>query len=221
MHVRKRAMAMALTVALILAIGASAATASRTLEIEGNTTTWTLNQRAIEFLFATAGGIRCDLTLTKTLVRRVPKTAEAAFGRVTDVRVNGCVGTAGLGEIEVVVLGIEAGNTGLWKLFYQSFLGTLPRISGVRIRLIKAQIRFRFRAGLFDFNCLYENPEAQRVEMLERVEARGAVGNLTFLREARIVSQKIIAGETGNCPEALELLAEEMVPQQRVRLLLI
>jgi hypothetical protein len=131
--------------------------------------------------------IICDITLRRTVTSSIPKTAGTLFGKITGIRINrGGAGTGRSpncqhGEIIrevhdiVPLIGPErpcthsedrAGNltwdctraeARLWKLIYDGFQGTLPRIEGVNVHIQNIQLRIDLLGPFGEtIRCLYE-----------------------------------------------------------------
>ena len=145
----------ALTAALTLAVGVGSASASRGLEV-GSPGTITNTGR---LTFSDGFGffrVRCDVTMTLTLHRSIPKVERTLAGYVRDARVANCEGGT------VVVLT----ETTPWHIKYLSFTGTLPSITSVRLAL-----ESQFLLTIGSERCLYIGGVGTTVQ--EGVRIRG------------------------------------------------
>jgi hypothetical protein len=159
-----------LTVVIAVGVVAGTASALRSLSVAG-TTTLTLNSRRLTFESSLVR-IECEFTFVKTISRIIPKTEGILIGKVTDVRIDTprCAASSG-GEVRIIPLGLA--NEELWRLFYKSILGTLPRITGARFRIERLQLLMN-TGGI---TCLFQG----FVEELALI-SNGVVGNLRTLR---------------------------------------
>lgn len=161
-----RAWALLLAVMLALFLGAAAAHASRGLEAPEETR-FSGSTRELTFS-ASVGSIICEVTAIGTVHRTITKIRGALVGQVTDVRI-GAPATCRAGGGVRSVLGIRV--LGLpWHIQYQSFVGTLPNITGFTGTIARAQ----FLLELLDifgqnYRCLYmtDQPGTARLERSE------------------------------------------------------
>jgi hypothetical protein len=209
-----------LTVMIAMGVVAGTAAALRSLSVAGPTTL-TLNSRRLTFESPFVR-IECEVTLVKTISRVIPKTEGILIGKVTDVRIDAprCVASNGA-RVTITPLGL--GVEELWRLFYKSILGTLPRITGARFRIERLQVLLEI-GGV---NCLFQG----FVEGLALISS-GVVGNLRTLRPFG-TTQSLALGPNEErlrnnffCPSTeISFQAEgvngELVPLQRITISLI
>jgi hypothetical protein len=166
----------ALTAALVLSIAASSAFANRSLEVRGGPNV----QSETRFTFRSESGtiIICDVTLRRTVARVIPKSPGTLFGKVTGIRIDRgenvesphCASNGGavqnMQPLECVhseegrgflTYDCTRAPARLWKLIYDSFQGTLPRIQGLNVHIQGALIFMTITSNFgFPFECLYE-----------------------------------------------------------------
>jgi hypothetical protein len=203
-----------LTAALVASLGSTTATALRSLSLEG-VTTQTLNQRALT-LSSELGSIICDTTLVKTVSRVIPKMSGVLIGRITDVRTANCIGSGGVranGVVSVTPVGLEAPER--WRLVYVSILGTLPRITGIRIKIEQSLILILFR-DVFTVSHLCH--VLTNVIGLAAVAADGTIG---LLRSESTEFLRAIDLNGNGCPATGSYNANALTPLQTVTVKLI
>jgi hypothetical protein len=231
MSTRMRLWMTALVVLTVLAFAVGSATANRSLEFRGGpgvSAEGTLTFDSTTGEFETI----CNVTLRSTVASRVSKTAGTLFGRVTGISFDrGGAGTerspncrhAGIiREVHDIIPLIGPGRpcthsedrrgrltydcTGaearLWKLIYDSFQGTLPRITGFNIHIQNVQhtVRLLDVFGVTQ-NCLYEG----NIFALVTVNAEGTITRARAVRE-RTALPRISGGAF--CPERGTLSGE-------------
>jgi len=145
MHKRSKLLFAALIATLALSIGAGTASASRSIEVSPTASTATFP--ALVFSSSEGGvSITCRVVLTQRLHERIAKTVGALVGFITEVDVRECRGGGAIVRRETLP----------WHLQLVSFTGTLPRITSVRLRIIRAT----FLLEVFGVRCRYQgNPE--------------------------------------------------------------
>ena len=184
MRNRTRAACVALTAAFSLALATGSASANRfSYSSQSFRIIWT------SLTFSEAGGnfpISCPVTLEGSFhSATVAKVREALVGYITRASVN----NAGCSEGQATILRESLP----WHVKYQSFTGTLPRITGVRHYLIGAAFQIEPGLGIV---CLARSSE--------RFPAAGdatreAGGNITSLTPDSTLAIPV----TGTaCPEA-------------------
>jgi hypothetical protein len=153
-----------LTAAFVLAAAVSTASANRlSLSERGFQTIWTAP------LSGGGGGeiaSECQITLRGSFhSATLAKVAAALVGHIFGATVGSCItgGTTVLRE------------TLPWHLRYQSFTGTLPRITGVTLQNIGAS--FRVEEG-FGQACLYRTTATNPSRLIAEIEANGLVTGL-------------------------------------------
>ena len=196
--IRTRALLVAMAALMALSFAAGTANALRSLSLSGTERPLTLNG-TVTFEGEGLGEIICNTTFVKTLSAVIPKTSGTLMGRITDVRIapaNTCRTTGGIINLlePVVILGLT--NENLWRLFYTSILGTLPRITGVQIRIRSIQALLKFNTILGEAQCLYEGDiealatiNSGTVERLRAVEGQNTATLITNLNGGPCLSR--------------------------------
>jgi len=189
--------------------------------------------------------IICDITLRRTVTSRIPKTAGTLFGKITGIRIDrGGAGTGRspncrhgnlIREIHDIIplIGPErpcthsedrAGNltwdcraaeARLWKLIYDGFQGTLPRIEGINVHIQNIQLRIDLLGPFGEtVRCLYEG----NVFGLIRIrQPEGTVTRATAVEERTAIPGISIAAP---CPARATFRAEyEIRPTLTIALL--
>jgi hypothetical protein len=144
MRNKSKLLVTAFAVVLALTMGASAASANRSISLSETRATAT----SAALTFTEEGGgfnIICEVTLTVTLNRSIGKTRGNVVGGVTGVTVRNCRGGT------VRVLAPEAARP--WPIKYESFAGTLPNITSVRLTL--ERVGFLVEAFFGIARCLF------------------------------------------------------------------
>jgi hypothetical protein len=212
MSTRVKLLMTALTAALVLSLGVGTATALRSISLE-RLPTEVVGQGPITFVGG-ATQVICNVTFLKTLSRLIPKINGTLIGKITGVRIDipNCRTTAESVNT-IIVLGVEKEE--LWRIFYESILGTLPRITGALAQLRNVQVLLGIRLLGINATCLY----AGRVFVLSEIEAGGIIGKLRTLRE----TQALQAGSTFGCPRTGEFVATEINqgPGQAIKIILL
>lgn len=222
MRISIRLMMAALVAALALSIAASSAMALRSISIDGPTTL-TLTGR-VTF---TGGSIRirCDTTFVKTISRVIPKTEGILIGQVTDVRIARPELCTAEGATFRGATILPATEPELWRIFFKSFLGTLPDITGLLFELHNTKVRLDVAIIGISASCLFINRRAGTIAVLAAVNA-GVIGRLKTLDErAEAVETELIRSEGpggGGCPRTGRFnAAVEPVAGQNTRIRLI
>lgn len=191
----------ALTAVLALSIGAGTAGALRSISINGSTTV--TGSGSVTFV-STGGGvtIRCDVTVTRTLSRAIPKVAGILLGKITRIATNRpearC--TSSLGSLQgIIILGIEREENS--RLFFRSITGTLPNITGINKTITGTLIGFSTRIVIIGtITCLYRE-DGNGIEVRENLNAERRFISAEILRNRAI----ILPGQPGTCPREGEL----------------
>jgi len=211
MRGRSKVLLAVLAAVLALSMATGAATALRSISVNPGGAI-TAIARALTFT-ASGQSIICEVVLTGEIQRAIPKTAGALVGRITAVEIQRrrpetCTKTAGLR----VITNITAELTLPWHIRYQAILGTLPRITGILLIVLRTGFLLDFTDILArNFRCLYE-PD---LGVLGEVVA-GKVSSLRILRQ--VLTGRELPG--GRCPEAAELAGEfRLEPAQELILL--
>ena len=167
MHTRSKLLVAALIAMLALSIGAGIASANRSIQTNpGGVTRITF--RELRFSGSEGGVvITCRVVLTANLNARIAKARGSAAGSITAVEVRECRGGAAIVRAETLP----------WAVQFDSFGGTLPRITSVRLRLIRAT----FLLEVFGVRCRYQGnaegitngPEVTTLRADERIAIPG------------------------------------------------
>jgi hypothetical protein len=154
-------------------------------------------------------GIACSWTMNLTIERVIAKRVGTHFGSVTEGRTTACRDTF-FGTAASAIYLVEPGRP--WDIVYNSFLGTLPRISGILLRM-----DFRSLTTNAIGRCLWETGAAREMALLwEADSATGAVSRGFFLDE----DIRLLIRLTGTCPATAGSSARfRITPTQTVRLL--
>jgi len=165
----------ALAASLLLAAVVGTASASRlSVSNQNIRATWS----SLEFDSGIGVVVRCPVTLEGSFhTRTIAKVARSLIGAVTkaQVRAASCVeGTGATFNGVEAYNGTTSPNTLPWHLTYESFSGTLPNITAVRILLT----RFRFGITVPGFCTGQYGAETDRISANASVTA-GVVGTIT------------------------------------------
>jgi hypothetical protein len=180
----KRQISLVVAAVLLLALGAAPAAANRSIEIapEGITATGRLT------FSSGVGNVICTTSITGSLRRAFPKREGSAAGVIAGLRWRECTGSQGSGEI-VAVLNLN------WSLTYESFRGTLPGITGIRLTILRFAVLLRAVISLMTNECLFEGELGTEFIVVGGTLARVVhVGN----------HQRLIRTLRGLCPEEIE-----------------
>jgi hypothetical protein len=204
MATRSKFLLAALTAALALSLAVGTASALRSLSIEGETTV------VGEGLVSFAGGgttVKCPTTITRTISRAIPKTNGILLGRITRIATNrpeaNC--TSSTGTLQGIIILApepreEAGSTKC-RLFFESIVGTLPNITGIRKIIKGCLIGFETRVELVGvIRCLYKE-DGTGIAARENVERGGRITSVEIGRNRAV----ILEGQSGFCPGEGEL----------------
>lgn len=174
----------------------------------------------------------CDVTLRRTISRVIPKTLGTLFGKVTGITIDrggaglgrspNCMPSAFLREFHDIIPLIRPGvpcshsedargrltydcsatEARQWKLIYDGFQGTLPRIDGINFHIQGRQINFVL-LEMFGgtVNCLYEGNGFGLIS----VNADGTVTRARAVTERTALAR--IVG-SGMCPARLTWRAD-------------
>jgi len=161
------------------------AAASRAIEVGGSRSiTASGRVKFGEATLESSTELICDITLLRTIGGSIPKTAGTLFGKVTGMAIDRGAnlsehcrhgsGILGISDIVpladarrpgthtelgagVLLYAVTGGRAELWKLIYDSFQGTLPRIEGVNVHITGIQFKFsRFLTIVGSIECLWE-----------------------------------------------------------------
>ncbi len=206
----KHLMIMALAATASLALLSASAAANRSLSASpaGTITGTSTGQITFEEP-AGSFGIACNLTLNGTLARTTAKRAGSHVASLTEGRTSNCRDTFfGIAGRAIVL--VESSRP--FDVVYSSFLGTLPRISGI---LVRAEMRFLLTTAIG--GCLFETGAAREAVIL--IEAVAETGSATRGRFVREVA-RLLTRLSGTCPATGNLAGRfTLSPTQTVRLL--
>ena len=202
---------MRLFIAVIVAAGAigaalaGTATALRSLSIEpagGIEATGRLTIRQLAGI-----EIWCNVTLRGGVAPSVPKTVGAMFGMITGATTRECAGNEFIVGPPSLIFLVPI------PMLYNSFLGTLPNITGILVSMNPMKFRIDEERGprLPPVRCLYEGPVGALFPLAE-----GEFERFTFLRE----EIRLKEGEPISECEAKSRLVGTLTvtPRQRVTL---
>jgi hypothetical protein len=187
MHKRTKLLVTALLAVFVCSLAASSAYANRSIRIAGGPRVQSESLLTFKGEGeGGAREITCDVTLLRTVAEVIPKTSGTLFGKVTGVAIdrgetarsprcrNG--GFIRLTHDIVPLIGPEReclhnredgrgrllwdcsrAEARLWKLIYDSFQGTLPRIEGINFHIQNVQFTIRILGPFGETqDCLYE-----------------------------------------------------------------
>ncbi len=154
-------------------------------------------------------GLECNVTLNGTLAREIAKRAGAHMGSITEGRTAECRDTF-FGINGSIIYLVEPRNP--WDITYNLFLGTLPRINGVLVRM-----EYRMLLTTAIGSCLWGTGASREAPLLFAVTPEtGALSRASFLREAI----RLLTRLSGTCPSTGGFAgAFRVTPTQTVRLL--
>lgn len=177
MRTRSRLLLTALTLAIVLATLTSSAFANRALQYRPAgpitstapvTFTGPAGSRAITSLVTLRGSLH---------TAAINKTRGALIGYITECR-------AMLGELGGLrVIDIRCELTLPWHVQYESFSGTLPRITGVTLRFVRIGVFVRDLIGGGVINCLYEGIQRAIAEIDPRGGTPGVITQIELVSE--------------------------------------
>jgi hypothetical protein len=176
-HMRSKLILAGLAAALMMAFAANSASARNFSISHGEL--FTASWRALRFQASGATAGECDVTLEGSFhYRTALKVRESLLGYITHAIVNNCVGG---GSATVLTTNLP------WHIRYQGFEGTLPNITGIRLRLLLAE--FNFKDRIFGATCTTRTTLTNPVEGVARLSVgteRRLVTGLTADPVARI-----------------------------------
>jgi hypothetical protein len=170
-----------LTATLLIALATTNATA-RNISISHGAlfnATW----RQLRFASGGTTAAECDVTLEGSFhYRTALKVRDSLLGYITRAIAGNCL----RGSATVLTTNLP------WHIRYQGFQGTLPNISGIRLRLILGEFRLRTTAGT---NCLARSTSTEPTEgvvSLSNGTERRLVTGFTTDPNTRIVCREIL-----------------------------
>ena len=149
----------ALAAALVMAFAANSASARNISISHGDlfNAVW----RPIRFASGGIIAFECDLTLEGSFhYRTFLKVRESLIGFITRTTFNNCING---GSATVLTTNLP------WHIRYQGFQGTLPNISGIRIRLLLFE--FQFKDRIFGITCLARTTTTEPMEEVAELSA--------------------------------------------------
>jgi hypothetical protein len=165
---RSRHILAGLVAVIAFAFAASTASARNLSISHGNL--WRAVWAPLRFKNGNTVLAECDVTLEGSFhAVTMPKVLNSLVGHVTFAAVNHCV----RGGATVLTENLP------WHVQYGGFEGTLPALTGVRIRLVGA--RFRIREPVFGIECLATTTSENPAIGIARLEAGSENRNVTGL----------------------------------------
>lgn len=156
MRINARLVLMALIASVALAFGSGSAAASRRLEVNMNF----LQLLAAALVFTAPEievPITCEVLREIRLNRQIEKRVGAEMGAIVAAfTLRACTGGS------LTFLGLP------WPIQYDGFNGTLPRITGIRIRVVNMAVLIVAAGGLA--RCLYRGTLGMTLNVNERSE---------------------------------------------------
>jgi hypothetical protein len=152
MHTRSKLLLAALTAALALTLGVSTANASRSFSSINNTL---LTYVSPALTFQGSGGNRhiCAVTLTASLHSIARKSIGELVGFVNGGRAERCRNNLGSRAAAIPLVS----HARPWHITYNSFRGTLPRITEILVTINDARFLLELETIFFGIQrCLYE-----------------------------------------------------------------
>jgi hypothetical protein len=224
MNKRIKLLLTALIAAITCSIAAGGASANRSIEIRGGPEVQAEGLlRFVGTEGDTSREITCDITLRRTVAAVIAKVRGTLFGKLTGIRIlrgetarsphcrhgffirevhditpltaprTPCTHREDVpGQLTYDCSGAEAR---LWKLIYDSFQGTLPRITGINFHIQRVQFRLLLLGPFGEtVECLYEGDAFGLIT----VNAEGTITRAETRRELTRLPQ---IESTGLCPE--------------------
>lgn len=149
----------ALAVSVLCVVGWGAASGNRlSFSTRAIRVTW----NPLDFIEGSSEAViaSCPVTIEGSLhSNTITKTRDLLFGYVTRQDFGGCRVLA---------------NSMPWHLVYQSFTGTLPRLSGVRLGIVGMTLEFEFVG-----TCLYRTSLEAPLSGIANIEPGGTITGLT------------------------------------------
>lgn len=210
----------ALAATFLLALVAGTASALRSISV--NNTRTESKSRALTFKAVRESfGVVCEVTFLRTLSAAFPKTIPILTGSTIGVRIENCRDTVFGAAATVSVIESGGRRCGLrgelcpvaWRLFYQGFVGTLPRITGTKFD--EERTNFLIEDAIANKACEYEGDGWGQNEI---AEATGAVTGGRALAEH---TQRLKATLRGTCETSGEFRGSFGAPVPGVTIRLI
>jgi hypothetical protein len=199
MRTRSKLLFTALITALMLTAAVGTASANRIRITEQRfTATW---PREAQLTFSGSGfEIACEVTIEGSFHYSTFLKTRSLVGHVTKARVGPIENCRKNGITSVAILGTNAEGrlTTPWHVLYDSFRGTLPRISGIRLALVGAE--FLLQESIFGESCLYRSTAARPAFGIVNTRTEnGVVSGLTADNTSEIPYN---SGGFGFCPSS-------------------
>jgi hypothetical protein len=150
---------------------------------------------------ATFGVIKCPLTIEGTFhSRTASKVAESLSGFITSSTIGTCTG----GSARMLTEQLP------WHVRYESFEGTLPSITGIRIRVVGSH--FLAHVNLTGQNCLYASTAASPIK--DTIIRNTSTGVAEAIRINESASIPLLSGAGGfaQCPLTASLKGSSRRP---------
>jgi hypothetical protein len=210
----------ALAALSVLALYAGPASASRAISIAPirglitltNVGSWTFSGKSGLEAICTRAILLISLATQQILKSSAGKLPEGLIGWITEGAFEGCTERIFGTTLRVFLKARKALRESWFPLLYQTFLGTLPAITGLLIIILR--MGFELRNPLLGA-CLYNAPT---VGNLIRFNANRESERNTFLEEARNLAT-LTAGGGGCPPEGVLRGAGTITPVLRITLL--
>jgi hypothetical protein len=153
-----------LAAALVMAFAANSASARNISISHGEL--WTAEWSQLRFVSLGVTAVACDVTLEGSFHYRTFVKARELVGYITRAIANHCL----TGSATVLTTNLP------WHIRYQSFEGTLPNISAIRLRLILAEFRLHHAFGECLATTTSERPAEGAVRLTSGNERRLVTG---------------------------------------------
>jgi hypothetical protein len=175
-HMRSKLILAGLAAALVMAFATTSASARNISISHGELFLVVWSQ--LRFVSGGTTAAECDVTLDGSFhYKTFLKVRESLVGYITRAIANNC----GSGSATVLTTNLP------WHIRYQGFEGTLPNITGIRLRLLLTE--FRLHDRIFGTECLARTTSTEPAEGVARLSAgteRRLVTGLTADGNARI-----------------------------------
>lgn len=203
----KRLVVAALVAATALAVVTTSASANRSLSVSPGGATRETSEGMVTFEEPGILGVACNLTLNSTTPRSIAKRAGTHMGSITEGRASECRDTI-FGTAATAIVLVEVRRP--FTIVYNSFLGTLPNITGI----LGLQV-FAIRLSSLPGDCLFATNTG--VGILWAVGAGGVVRRKRYLINLTIPLSMTISG---SCPGDAEMQGTmSLSPGQTIRLI--
>jgi hypothetical protein len=173
----------------VLAIVLAAATLAVAVGVAGANRIELSNQaiRTVWREFRVSGGgfeITCPVTMEGSFhSRTISKVTEQLIGFITSAQAAG-PGCTGGAVIYVLngreILRVTVSNTLPWHIQYESFTGTLPNITGMKVRLVDVSLLVQIT--IEEARCLYRSTAERPLLGTVRVGGGGVISAFSFER---------------------------------------